>query len=78
MVGLTPGTLYASYRFNRSLRQILTTDLSLTSIAYECGYYDQAHFIKEFRKFTGIAPLQVRNTLIKKGDEFQKAVNIGL
>ncbi len=78
MVGLTPGTLYASYRFNRSLGQILTTDVSLTSIAYECGYYDQAHFIKEFRKFTGITPLQVRRTLIKNGDDFQKAVNIGL
>ena len=78
MVGLTPGTLYASYRFNRSLQQILTTDLSLTSIAYECGYYDQAHFIKEFRKFTGISPFQVRSTLIKNGAEFQKAVNIGL
>jgi AraC-like DNA-binding protein len=78
MVGLTPGSLYASYRFNNSLRQVLSTDLSLTSIAYECGYYDQAHFIKEFKKFTGISPFQARRTLIKNGDEFQKAVNIGL
>jgi len=78
MVGLTPGTLYTSFRFNKSLRQIGATNLSLTSIAYECGYYDQAHFIKEFKKFTGISPLQARSILIKKGEDFQKAVNIDL
>ncbi|SEW29154.1 AraC-type DNA-binding protein [Chitinophaga sp. YR573] len=78
MVGLTPGTFYASYRFNKSLQQVLSTNSSLTSIAYECGYYDQAHFIKEFNKFTGISPSQARGTLIKNGDDFQKAVNIGL
>jgi AraC-like DNA-binding protein len=76
MVGLTPGAFHASYRFNKSLQQVLSTDVSLTSIAYECGFYDQAHFIKEFKKFTGILPSQARRTLIKNGDEFQKAVNI--
>ena len=29
---------------------------SLTSIAYDCGYFDQSHFIREFKSFTGIAP----------------------
>ena len=29
---------------------------SLTSVAYETRYYDQAHFIKDFNKFTGISP----------------------
>ena len=78
MVGLTPGTLYASYRFNKSLSYVLSTDLRLTSIAYECGYYDQAHFIKEFKKFTGISPSQARRTLVANGKEFQNSVNIGL
>jgi len=78
MVGLTPGTLYTSYRFNKSLRQVSDPRISLTSIAYDCGYYDQAHFIKEFKKFTGISPLQARSILVKQGDEFQKAVNIDL
>jgi len=78
MVGLTPGTLYASFRFNKGLRQVSAAGTSLTSIAYDCGYYDQAHFIKEFKKFTGISPLQARSILVKQGDEFQKAVNIDL
>ena len=78
MVGLTPGLLYATRRFNNGLQQVLSTDSHLTNIAYDCGYYDQAHFIKEFRRFTGISPSQARRTLVKNGDEFQKAVNIGI
>jgi AraC-like DNA-binding protein len=30
--------------------------VSLTDAAYSAGYYDQAHFIKDFRAFTGQAP----------------------
>jgi len=29
---------------------------TLTELTYECGYYDQAHFIKEFREFSGFTP----------------------
>jgi AraC-like DNA-binding protein len=30
--------------------------ISLTEAAYSAGYYDQAHFIKDFRSFTGLTP----------------------
>lgn len=29
---------------------------SLTELAYECGYYDQSHFINEFKEFSGFTP----------------------
>lgn len=76
-VGLSPAALFSVNRFNKALDLILTTDLSLTSVAYDCGYYDQAHFIKEFKKFTGITPTEARLSLAKNGQEFQQAVNIG-
>ncbi|WP_143307514.1 helix-turn-helix transcriptional regulator [Chitinophaga vietnamensis] len=76
-VGISPAAFVAVIRFNKSLDRVLSTPASLTSIAYECGYYDQAHFIKEFRKFTGITPSAARLSLMKHGEAFQQAVNIG-
>lgn len=76
-VGLSPASLFSVTRFNKALDLILTSDLSLTSVAYDCGYYDQAHFIKEFKKFTGTRPSEARHSLTENGQEFQQAVNIG-
>jgi AraC-like DNA-binding protein len=55
-VGITPKSLFSVQRFNKSLELVRSGSRSLTDIAYECGYYDQAHFIKEFRGYTGIPP----------------------
>lgn len=30
---------------------------SLTGLAYSCNYYDQSHFIREFKEFSGVQPL---------------------
>lgn len=60
-VGITPKSFSNIHRFNKSLQLIQTASMPLTSIAYDCGYYDQAHFIKEFKKFTGLTPSAVRS-----------------
>jgi len=34
-------------------------------LALECGYYDQSHFINEFKSFSGLTPLEfLRHTLL--------------
>ncbi|SHH11498.1 helix-turn-helix domain-containing protein [Flavobacterium defluvii] len=76
-IGISPSAFTSVLRFNKSLDLVLNTSESLTTIAYDCGYYDQAHFIKEFKKFTGITPFASRSSLIKNGTDFQQAVNIG-
>jgi AraC-like DNA-binding protein len=37
-------------------------DQSLTAMAYDYGYFDQSHFIKDFKSFTGRTPLQYFKT----------------
>lgn len=57
-VGLTPKGFHNVKRFNKSLTLIQSKNLSFTAIAHACGYYDQAHFIKEFKSFAGLTPSQ--------------------
>jgi AraC-like DNA-binding protein len=54
--GLTPKLYTKINRFQNSLRLVTQKNDSLTSIAYDCGYFDQSHFIREFKSFTGITP----------------------
>ena len=56
-VGLTPKSFHRIFRFNEILQQIKSnTSLSWSDIAYTCGYADQSHFIKEFKRFSGFIP----------------------
>jgi AraC-like DNA-binding protein len=54
--GLTPKLYARINRFQNSLVLIGKGGVSLTDISYECGYFDQSHFIREFRSFTGFSP----------------------
>ena len=54
--GLTPKLYSKINRFQHSLQLVMKKDTSLTSIAYDCGYFDQSHFIREFKSFTGFTP----------------------
>lgn len=60
--GLTPKVLHRIFRFNEILKQIHNKQqLKWTDIAYEFGYADQSHFIKEFKEFSGFNPQEFIN-----------------
>jgi AraC-like DNA-binding protein len=54
--GLTPKLFSKINRFQNSLRLVAKKGSTLTSIGYDCGYFDQSHFIREFKSFTGFTP----------------------
>lgn len=57
VIGLTPSELLSISRFNNAVMTLYSCKYtSLTDVAYVCGYYDQSHFIREFRKLTGYTP----------------------
>ncbi len=56
-VGLTPKLFCRVRRFQRALRQLRKGQpVVWTTVAADCGYFDQAHFIHDFRAFSGLNP----------------------
>lgn len=57
VVGTSPKK-YASIVRLKSVLEAGRSTSSFTALGYDAGFYDQAHFIKEFRSFTGQSPEQ--------------------
>jgi AraC-like DNA-binding protein len=55
IVGTTPKKFASIIRFNTVLDNLNETK-TLTEICYENNFFDQAHFIKDFKQFTGDTP----------------------
>ncbi|MES9938939.1 MAG: helix-turn-helix transcriptional regulator [Candidatus Thiodiazotropha sp. 6PLUC2] len=61
--GMSFKQIQSNLRFQRTHQQLWQTllkrqPISLTELAYRSGYFDQAHFIKEFKRYTGMTPGQ--------------------
>jgi AraC-like DNA-binding protein len=56
-LGFPPKTVGRVMRFQRALKSLMTTpDEPLSALASATGYFDQAHFIRDFKQFTGGIP----------------------
>jgi AraC-like DNA-binding protein len=60
LFGMSSEVLLRYKRYQSSLFRVHHTAQTLTSIAHDCGYYDQAHFNREFKEFTGLTPGEYR------------------
>jgi AraC-type DNA-binding domain-containing proteins len=49
-----------NYRLVISTKLLLTTNNSITNIAYQCGFGSTSYFIEKFRKKTGVSPFVYR------------------
>jgi methylphosphotriester-DNA--protein-cysteine methyltransferase len=68
-VGLSPKLFCRIQRFSHVF-QVFEAGRNWAQAAVECGYYDQAHLVKNFREFSGDAPSQ-----LLAGDEFAITLN---
>lgn len=58
-VGISPKLFSSIIRHQKALRYLnVEPDQDMASFALEQGFYDQSHFIKEFKRFQGITPIQ--------------------
>jgi AraC-like DNA-binding protein len=66
VIGVTPKKYTQLRLVNAALTQIAShPSTSLTSVAYDNGFYDQAHFIRVFKSFAGITPSAYKAAVIK-------------
>lgn len=49
-------------KIDRAKVLLTTTNKSMLDIAISLGFYDQSHFSRTFKSFTGISPSEFRNT----------------
>lgn len=56
-LGLNPKFFLRLVQFNYAISNMqLKAEQALTEIAYQSGYFDQSHFNRSFKKFTGMSP----------------------
>jgi AraC-like DNA-binding protein len=55
-VGLGPKQLCRILRFQQVLSAVEQDNAGWSAVAVDCGYYDQAHLIRDFREFAGQTP----------------------
>ena len=58
-LGLSPKQFSRITRFQHTLSSVMNQSAPAGSIASEHGYYDQAHFIKDFKQFSLFTPMQI-------------------
>jgi AraC-like DNA-binding protein len=56
-LGMAPKALARLLRFERAVKRLRAGD-ELADLALDAGYYDQAHFNRDFRAFAGTTPTQ--------------------
>lgn len=55
-MGVSPYQYVIQQRVNKAKQLLKHRQLTITDVALECGFANQTHFTKHFRKLTGITP----------------------
>ena len=58
--GITPIRYLREVRVGVVRHLLESSDLSLSQIANECGFYDQSHLTRHFKSSTGLTPMKYR------------------
>jgi AraC-like DNA-binding protein len=73
-VGVSPKWVIQQYRLHEAAEQLVTDDaVDMPKIAHELGYFDQAHFIKDFKTTVGRTPAEYARQAASSPDDERPA-----
>lgn len=77
-LGMNPKLYARIARFSKAYSMFEgNQQLSWSQISHSCGYFDQMHFIRDFKEFAGVTPGLVSKKLEKNSLTFQAPMDIG-
>lgn len=65
-LGCTPKEYVRQQRVSKARLLLESSDASLSQIATDCGFSDQAHLAREFRRIVGYSPSQFRREITNR------------
>jgi AraC-like DNA-binding protein len=66
-VGLSPKAVARVIRFDHAAQALRSSSCGLAEIAFDCGYFDQAHLNRDFHALGGTTPSAFRTSLLESG-----------
>ena len=60
MTRKSPVEYLNTYRIEKAARKLITSDISVTEVAFACGFNDLSYFIKTFKAYKGVTPAKFR------------------
>ena len=63
--GKTPKEYLLKYRIDHAMSLLVSTNLSVSEIATQSGFFDMSYFSKYFKKYNGCTPVQFRKNHMK-------------
>jgi len=61
----TPGAWIVQRKLDLARHKLVTSDLIISQISFECGFEDTSHFIRVFKQKNNLTPLQYRQKYSK-------------
>nr|WP_319997171.1 AraC family transcriptional regulator [uncultured Draconibacterium sp.] len=63
ILGITAKKFERLIKFRKAVRALINSPERLTDVVVDSGYFDQSHFIKEFKHYMGMSPSEYLNLL---------------
>jgi AraC-like DNA-binding protein len=76
-VGITPKRFGRVLRFHRATALARSAAVDWARVAHECGYFDQAHLIRDFRELAEMTPTDLQRASVHVKEHHQLAIAKG-